>query len=98
MNRNETIEYNGKKIKIPFDIYCSREGATEFETVTNPFTGDTVTLPKFAVAVYDVIKGAEVIMDQQPYSPMAQDSVRAFEKGMNFFQKYFTNEYYSLLD
>ena len=98
MNRNDTIEYNGKKIKIPFDIYCSREGATEFETVTNPFSGVTVTLPKFAAAVYDVIKGAEVIMDQQPFTPMAQDSRKAFEKGMNFFQKYFTNEYYSLLD
>jgi hypothetical protein len=98
MNRNETIEYNNKKIKIPFDIYCSRDNATEFETVTNPFSGVTVTLPKFAAAVYDVIKGAEVIMDQQPHSPIAQDSVRAFEKGINFFQKYFTDEYYSLLD
>jgi hypothetical protein len=48
MNRNETIEYNNKKIKIPFDIYCSRDNATEFETVTNPFSGVTVTLPKFA--------------------------------------------------
>jgi hypothetical protein len=98
MNRNETIEYNNKKIKIPFDIYCSRDNATEFETVTNPFSGVTVTLPKFAAAVYDVIKGAEVIMDQQPFTPMAQDSRKAFEKGITFFQKYFTNEYYSLLD
>ena len=98
MNRNDTIEYNGKKIKIPFDIYCSRDNATEFETVMNPFSGVTVTLPKFAAAVYDVIKGAEVIMDQQPFTPMAQDSRKAFEKGITFFQKYFTNEYYSLLD
>jgi len=29
---------------------------------------------------------------------MAQDSRKAFEKGITFFQKYFTNEYYSLLD
>ena len=43
MNRNDTIEYNGKKIKIPFDIYCSRVNAAEFETVTNPFSGETVT-------------------------------------------------------
>jgi len=98
MNKNDTIEYNGKKIKIPFDIYCSRDKAAKFETVTNPFSGVTVTLPKFAVAVYDVIKGAEVIMDQQPYTPMAQDCRKAFEKGITFFQKYFTNEYYSLLD
>ena len=98
MNRNDTIEYNGKKIKIPFDIYCSREGATEFETVTNPFSGVTVTLPKFAVAVYDVIKGSEVIMGQHQFTPMAQDAQRSFNKGRTFFQKYFTNEYYSLLD
>ena len=98
MNKNEVIEYNGKKIKIPFDIYCSRENATEFETVMNPFSGATVTLPKFAAAVYDVIKGSELIIDQQPFTPMAQDAGKSFNKGIAFFQKYFTNEYYSLLD
>jgi len=98
MNKNEVIEYNGKKIKIPFDIYCSRDNATEFETVTNPFSKATVTLPKFAAAVYDVIKGSELIIDQQPYTPMAQDAGKSFNKGIAFFQKYFTNEYYSLLD
>ena len=98
MNRNDTIEYNGKKIKIPFDIYCSRDNATEFETVNNPFSGATVTLPKFAVAVYDVIKGSEVIIAQKPFTSMAQDAEKSFNKGMAFFQKYFTDEYYSLLD
>ena len=36
---------------------------TKEGTVANRFGGDTCTLPEFAIAVYDVIMGAEMVQD-----------------------------------
>jgi hypothetical protein len=44
-------------------------------------------LPRYAVAVYDTIKGAEVTGD-----------VDLMRKGLDWFQKNFTDQYYVLLD
>ena len=33
------------------------------ETVTNPYSGQSCQLPRYAVAVYDAIKGAEILED-----------------------------------
>ena len=53
------------------------------ETVTNPYSGQSCQLPRYAVAVYDVIKGAEVTGD-----------VNLMRKGLDWFQKNFTDQYY----
>ena len=57
------------------------------ETVTNPYSGQSCQLPRYAVAVYDVIKGAEMLEDG-----------KTMQKGITWFQKYFTDQYYVLLD
>ena len=57
------------------------------ETVTNPYSGESCQLPRYAVAVYDTIKGAELLGDQG-----------TMRKGLDWFQKNFTDEYYVLLD
>ena len=44
-------------------------------------------LPRYAVAVYDTIKGAELLEDGA-----------TMQKGLTWFQKYFTDQYYTLLD
>ena len=93
MKKNEVIEFKGKKIKIPFDIYVEPGKALELETVANPFSGLKAIIPKFAVAVYDVIKGSEEL-----YNAGILDAAKPMNKGREFFQKYFTNEYYTLLD
>ena len=54
-------------------------------------------LPGFAVAVYDVILGSEVIADQN-YGPMGQDAVKTMRKGLDWFRKYFPKQYMTLLD
>ena len=51
------------------------------------FSGAIASLPWFAVAVYDMIKGAEVTED---YNLM--------QNGLSWFSKYFPNEYMTLLD
>ena len=56
-------------------------------TRTNPFSNVTVTLPRYAGMVYDKIKAAEVNED---YDTM--------QKGLDWFSRNFTDEYYKLLD
>ena len=85
------ILYNltkGKNMKLPFKIMLSDPKSKHaLETVTNPYSGQSCQLPRYAVAVYDTIKGAEVTGD-----------VDLMRKGLTWFQKHFTDQYYVLLD
>ena len=86
----ETIKYNDKEYKMPFDADYSRQKDDSFKEeiiVKNRFGGEPAMLPWFAVAVYDAIIGSEQMGDF--------DTVR---KGLDWFQKYFTKQYYVLLD
>jgi hypothetical protein len=83
----KTIEYKGKTYKLPFkDANYTLDGDKEVE-VANRFGGETVKLPSFAVAVYDVIIGAEALHQY--------DTQR---KGIDWFIKYFPKAYTVLLD
>jgi len=74
--------------KLPFKIMLS-DPASKFamEEVKNPYSGESCQLPRYAVAVYDAIKGAEMLEDY-----------KTMRKGIDWFQKYFTPQYYTLLD
>jgi hypothetical protein len=95
-----TIKYNNKTIKIPFKDADYSDTPLEMETVSNPFSGQSIAMPKFAVAVYDVIIGSEMIATQEDkhlgYGTSKQwDNVR---KGLDWFRRYFAKEYMVLLD
>lgn len=68
---------------LPFECQVG----TETETITNPYSGESVELPPEAVAVYDTIKGAEMLGQY--------DTV---EKGLDWFRQYYPKEYMVLLD
>jgi len=72
------------KVKLPFDcvIYDA-----EPALVRNPFSGEGVVLTPEAIAVYDTIKGCEMIGDY-----------KMMEKGLHWFRRYFPAEYMVLLD
>jgi hypothetical protein len=71
-------------MKLPYkDIFIG----TEYEVITNPFSGESVSLTPEAVAVYDTLKGCEMVGDY--------DGVR---KGLDWFMKHFPKEYFILLD
>jgi hypothetical protein len=72
------------KVKLPFDcvIYDA-----EPALVRNPFSGEGVVLTPEAIAVYDTIKGCEMIGDY-----------KMMEKGLRWFRQYFPAEYMVLLD
>mgnify|MGYP000049953056 FL=1 len=79
---------NSFNIERPFPSMFDGIGiGSETESISNPFSGDSVDLPPDAVAVYDVIKGSELTEDF--------DRVRA---GLSWFRKYFPQEYMTLLD
>ena len=86
----ETIKYNDKQYKMPFDADYNRQKADSFKEeiiVKNRFSNESALLPWFAVAVYDAILGAEQFGDY--------DTVR---KGLDWFKKYFAAQYMVLLD
>ena len=87
------INYNNKTYKIPapFDQCFFGAEPTKVMTIGNRFNDENhqqyAKLPAFAVAIYATIIGAEQTED---YTLM--------QKGLTWFQKNFTNEYYTLLD
>ena len=76
-----------KKVKyhpLPFDCKIMDDQPQE---VANPYSGETVMLAPDAIAVYDTIKGAEML-----------GKYETMEKGIAWFQKYYPKEYMALLD
>ena len=85
----KTITYNDKTYKIPkpFNECFFGKEPTKLHTVVNPYSNQSTTIPAFAVAIYDAIKGAEY---EQDYDLM--------QKGLDWFSRNFTKKYYKLLD
>ena len=87
------INYNNKDYPIPkpFDQCFFGSNPLKEMTIHNRFNDEhhqqSARLPAFAVAIYDTIIGAEMTED---YDTM--------QKGLTWFQKNFTDEYYVLLD
>jgi len=83
------IKYKNKTITIPKPLNECDFGKNPLEeiSVANRFSGEKTILPNFAVAVYDVIMGSEVIQDD-----------KTMRIGLDWFMKNFPNEYMVLLD
>ncbi len=62
--------------------------------VANPYSGQKVTLQPTGIAVYDCIKGAEM-MAEGDFDDKHWDTVR---KGIEWFQMHYPKEYMVLLD
>ena len=60
---------------------------TKSETITNPFSGESCVLSPEAVAVYDTLRGCEMFGDYN-----------GLRKGLDWFRKYYPQEYMILLD
>ena len=83
------ITYNNTTYSIPKpfnECYFGSNPVKEM-TITNPYSNDSAKLPAFAVAIYDTIKGAE-----------HTEEYDIVQKGLTWFQKNFSSEYYTLLD
>ena len=85
MKIKETIQ---PETKLPFTIKL-KDPKSKFamEDVCNPYSGEMCQLPRYAAEVYREIKVAEI---KEQWSKM--------QRGITWFQKYFTPQYYTLLD
>jgi len=87
------INYNNKDYSIPkpFDQCYFGAEPTKVMTIGNRFNDEDsqqyAKLPAFAVAIYDTIIGAEQTEDWD-----------LMQKGLDWFSRNFTKEYYVLLD
>jgi hypothetical protein len=71
-------------VKLPYkDMFVG----TESELVSNPFSGESVLLKPEAVAVYDTLRGCEMLGDY-----------KGLRKGLDWFRQHFPAEYMILLD
>jgi len=86
MKTKQQIEYNGKTIKMPFEIH-ELDLDTMERDASNHFSGETTTLPQFALAVRNAILNAELVSD---YSKV--------RKGLDWFRQHFAKQYMVLLD
>jgi len=73
-----------KHIKMPFDCVIMDKESKE---IANPYTGQKALLTPEAIAVYDTIKGAEMMGQYE-----------TMEKGIAWFQANYPKEYFVLLD
>lgn len=86
MKTRQQIEYNGKTIKLPFEIDPLDLDTMERDAA-NHFSGETTTLPQFAYAVRNAILGAEL-----------QSDYPKVRKGLDWFRQHFAPQYMVLLD
>ena len=82
----QTAHYDGKKIPLPF-LIAKETLNIKMTKVRNRFGGEETELPEFAVAVYDVIMGSEMLQDWKTH-----------RQGLDWFIKYFPKQYMVLLD
>mgnify|MGYP001239584490 FL=1 len=68
----------------PFEVEIMDKEPVE---VANPYSGEKVMLEPIAVAVYDCIKGAEMM-----------ENAELMQKGIDWFREHYPKEYMVLLD
>lgn len=71
---------------------------TEPVEVKNPYSGQSCTLQPTAVAVYDAIKGAEMLAHQNNIDDGGHELWQTVRKGLDWFREHYPKEYMVLLD
>ena len=94
------ITYKNKKIKLPFPDADYSDQPLELEEVKNPFSGQSIAMPKFAVAVYDVTMGSNHLAERydSKHGTGTAPQWATVRKGLDWFRQYFAKEYMVLLD
>ena len=102
--KKQTIIYNNKKMKLPYTL-TEGESTADMETRINPFSGQSIDLPRFAAIIYDTVidsnlkaERMDAATGQQPGFSEHQKEWQKVRAGINFFRQYFVKEYMVLLD
>ena len=94
------IKYKNKTIKLPFPDADYSTEPLELEEVKNQSSGESIAMPKFAVAVYDVTMGSNLIAESydQKHGMGTSPTWQDVRKGLDWFRQHFAKEYMVLLD
>ena len=101
MEETMKVEYNKKKIALPFDFGGeSKSTSTEMVNRTNPFSGQSIDLPAFAAAVYDHTISSNLKAEREDKGQFWGYSQHwaSVRKGIDWFRRHFAKEYMVLLD
>jgi len=100
----KVIEYKNKKLKLPYEL-TEGEATADMTTRINPFSGQSIDLPRFAAIIYDTCidlnlkaERKDAATGQPPGISKHQDDWQKVRDGINFFRQYFAKEYMVLLD
>ena len=99
--KQKRIMFENKPIYLPFaDADYGGDEINELETITNPFSGQKAILPKFAVAVYDVTMGSNLLAEgyDRKHGIGTAPAWKDVRKGLDWFRRHFAKEYMVLLD
>lgn len=83
----EHVIWQGKDYPMPFYGMDLDTDRNKMITIENRFGGDSISVPWFAAAVYDVIMGSERLQQWEDHA-----------KGLEWFGEYFPDAYMVLLD
>ena len=100
----QTIKYNNKNMKLPYTLTAG-ETSTEMVTRQNPFSGQSIQLPEFAAVIYDKcveLNHKAELKDAATGQPAGisehQKDWQKVRDGLDFFRRYFAEQYMVLLD
>jgi len=100
----KAIEYKGKKLKLPYEL-TEGEATADMTTRINPFSGQSIDLPRFAAIIYDTVIDLNLAAERKDSATGQalgfsdnQDDWQKVRDGINFFRQYFAKEYMVLLD
>lgn len=79
---------------IQYDWLNELEIFETSEIIKNPYSGEEVELLPEAVAVYDLIKGCELLLKNQENAYISKQ----FYEALDYFKTQWPNEYMILLD
>jgi len=69
----------------------------EGDTVKNPFSGEEYKLTGAELSMYDFIIGSQMVMEMTP-KMITPESVKDFQKGLDWFRTKNAKAYMALLD
>ena len=100
----KTINYKNKKLKLPYEL-TEGEATADMTTRINPFSGQSIDLPRFAAIIYDTVIDLNLkaeMKDKATGQALGfsnnQKDWQKVRDGINFFRSHFAKEYMVLLD
>ncbi len=92
--KTKEIKFNKREQKLVDSLKIGPNS----ESVANAFSGERVVLTPLGVALHDIIKGLEFLINREASQTKAAKMISQFDLARNLFRKLYPDEYMTLLD